>query len=288
MLTNSEGETLYRWIGYEKSYFLTSLNTGLGDLTTVEQKMARFKETPDESTANILASYYDSKGEYKDAASYYNKAGKLSTDKTEDYSYRIFQAHYYGMRKEMFTLDEIKLAANDALNSAFVSAEEMTRVVYIMSNFIKDNKEDADLVIYLKQADEYLKGADEQSIKRLKSQINILQTLYVSKNVDKAVELKKASLTEGWDEEVKQLNSFSWWCFEHGINLEEAQNLARKGAELAEPGSEKATILDTLAEIVNLKGDPEGAVEVIKLAMKEAPENEYYAKQLERFNSLVK
>lgn len=249
--------------------------------------MARFNETPDESTANILASYYDSKGEYKDAASYYTKAGKLSPDKTKDYSYRIFQAHYYGMRKKMFTLDEIKVAANEALNSAFITGEEKTRVVYIMSNFIKDNKEDADLVNYLKQADEYLEGADEQNVKRLKSQIDILQTLYVVKNLEKAVELKKSSLPEGWDEEAKQLNGFSWWCFEHGINLEEAQTLARKGVELAEPGSEKATILDTLAEIVNLKGDPKGAVEVIKLAMKEAPENEYYTKQLERFNGLV-
>jgi len=288
VLANSKGETLYRWIGYEKSYFLTSINTGLSDLTTIKQKMNRFSATPDENTANILASYYDSKGEYKNAATYYTKASTLNTDNTKDYSYKIFQAHYYGKRKDLFTLDEIKVAANNALESNQTMNEQKIRVVYIMGNFIKDNKDDADLVNYLKQVDEYLEGADEQKIKRMKGQINILQTLYVNNNMDKAVQLKKATLPDGWDEEVKQINGFSWWCFKHGINLEEAENFARKGTELAEPGNEKAMILDTLAEIINLRGNSKEAVEVIKLAMKEAPENEYYTKQLERFNGLVK
>ena len=100
VLTNSKGETLYRWIGYEKSYFLTSLNTGLNDLTTIEQKMNRFNETPDENTANILASYFDSKGEYKDAANYYTKASKLNSDKKKDYYYKIFQAHYWSVKNQ--------------------------------------------------------------------------------------------------------------------------------------------------------------------------------------------
>ena len=100
--------------------------------------------------------------------------------------------------------------------------------------------------------------------------------------------MKKASLTDGWDEDASELNGFSWWCFEHKINLDEAERLARKGAELAEPGSEKAMILDTVAEIVNLKGNTENAIAITKLAIQESPQRKYYQDQLKRFEKLIK
>jgi hypothetical protein len=94
-------------------------------------------------------------------------------------------------------------------------------------------------------------------------------------------------MPEGWDENAGDLNTFSWWCFEHKINLDEAEKLARMGAELAEPGGEKAMILDTLAEIVNLKGKPKEAVKVTKLAIKESPGRKFYQEQLTRFEKLA-
>ena len=53
--------------------------------------------------------------------------------------------------------------------------------------------------------------------------------LHVENNEAKAVELKYASMPEGWKDDPKELNSFSWWCFENLVHLEEAEALARRG-----------------------------------------------------------
>ena len=57
--------------------------------------------------------------------------------------------------------------------------------------------------------------------------------------------------------------------------------------ELSPPGSDRASILDTLAEICNARGNCPAAVEWIRQAVDEAPEREYFQKQLERFEALL-
>jgi hypothetical protein len=56
---------------------------------------------------------------------------------------------------------------------------------------------------------------------------------------------------------------------------------------LAEAGSHKANIMDTLAEIVNLLGEPARASEIMGQAVKENPESEYLQKQQVRFKKLA-
>jgi tetratricopeptide (TPR) repeat protein len=288
VLTNAKGETIFRWIGYEKDFFIESIQTGMSDLSTIVEKLARFQNKPDEATANIIANFHDSKGEYKEAATFYKKAADLSINHEKDYSMSIFWAQYYGMRKELFTIDELKQAANSALNSDAASDEDKNYVLYYMCRFIPDNKNDAELLDYLKKAEAKMGEAGENTNKRISDQINISYALFIEKNAKKAIELKKTSLPEGWEDEARQLNGFSWWCFENEINLEEAEKLALKGVELAEPGNEKAQILDTLAEIQNLLGKTEEAIKTLKLAVKEAPDTEYYSKQLARFEKRIK
>ena len=65
--------------------------------------------------------------------------------------------------------------------------------------------------------------------------------------------------------------------------LEEAQQLALKGVELAEPGKARAQILDTAAEICNALGNCDEAIALIKKAIEDEPTSEYYAEQLTRF-----
>ena len=50
-------------------------------------------------------------------------------------------------------------------------------------------------------------------------------------------------MNEGWQDNAGDLNNFSWWCFENNENLEETEELGRRGVKLAQPGREKAQIL---------------------------------------------
>ena len=287
VLANNQAQTLYRWWGYEKDFFLTSLKAGLADLTTIDEKIVRFKSEPDSSTAVALASYYDTQEAYSDAITYYKKAAELSNF-SKDYGFEIFMDYYSGYRSDQFTNDELKNSAKNALVSTSIESEEKGQVYYYMSNMITKNNNDSDFLNFIKNGQEYFTELTDKKYERQKEAINILYTLYVDKNPDKAIELKKAGLTDGWDEDASELNGFSWWCFEHKINLDEAERLARKGAELAEPGSEKAMILDTVAEIVNLKGNTENAIAITKLAIQESPQRKYYQDQLKRFEKLIK
>ena len=277
---------MHRWIGYEKDFFLEALTAGLADPTTIEEKVKRFNSKPDAVTAEALASYHDSKAEYPEAISYYKNAAELN-NLEKDYANEIFQAYYYGFRRDKFTLDELKTAGNNALSSENVDTEDKALIYYYMANMITKKNDDVDLIGFIKDGQVFLASLNDETFKHQKETINILHTIYLDKNPDKAVELKKASMPEGWDENAKDINSFSWWCFEHKINLDEAEKLARIGAELAEPGGEKAMILDTVAEIVNFKGNPKEAIEITKLAIKESPERKFYQEQLERFEKLT-
>ena len=101
------------------------------------------------------------------------------------------------------------------------------------------------------------------------------------------VRLERDRLPEGWEENPDQLNRFAWWCFENDVNLEEAQELALKGVELAETDGQKANILDTAAEICNALGNCDEAIVLMKRALEDEPTSEYYAEQLTRFEEAV-
>ena len=79
------------------------------------------------------------------------------------------------------------------------------------------------------------------------------------------------------------LNNFAWWCFEHNVNLEEAEELALRGVELATDDDARANILDTAAEICAARGDCAEAIARIKRAIELSPDKEYFKTQLARF-----
>jgi tetratricopeptide (TPR) repeat protein len=126
---------------------------------------------------------------------------------------------------------------------------------------------------YIKEDQAYAEHKTDENLLPYKERINIAFVLYIDKEIEKAVTLKKNTFKDGWLDNARDWNTFSWWCFEHQINLEEAEKLARRDVRLAESGPQKASILDTQAEIVFLQGDKQQALTLIKEAIKENPES---------------
>ncbi len=139
------------------------------------------------------------------------------------------------------------------------------------------------MVPYLTAAIDATSGPAGDAFKDERKSLLVDHALYVEGDKEKAVAMKRESMPAGWQEDSGKLNAFSWWCFENQVNLAEAEDLARKGAELAKPGAEKARVLDTVAEICNARGDCKDAVKLIEDAIKEDPANDYYKEQLTRF-----
>ena len=136
---------------------------------------------------------------------------------------------------------------------------------------------------YIKDGQAYASNISDKNLQYLKDRIHIAYLLYIEKNEDEAVSLKKNTFADGWLDNAGSLNSFSWWCFENQINLDEAAVMARRGVKLAEPGGLKANILDTLAEVVFLQGKTDEAIVLMEEAIRENPKNKYFQEQLDRF-----
>jgi tetratricopeptide (TPR) repeat protein len=282
-MVDADLQPIDRWLGYTKPLLDTKMERALADLSTIEEKRARFGASPTSDLAVRLADYDAASGQYADAVTLYRTAEKLEPGTSR--APEIFDATFSGYRKEVFEKSEVLSTAEAALKTADAgqTLDICSRMV-----FLARETEDQDLrVQYLKTGVESTRDSKDEEIAKRREKLMPDYALHVEKNPEKAVELRRAGMPEGWMEDPGQLNNYAWWAFENGADTKEALALARKGAELAPPGKERAMILDTAAELCNVLDDCHQAIELTNLAIAEDPENEFYPKQLERFQEIL-
>jgi tetratricopeptide (TPR) repeat protein len=282
VVANTAVETMDRWAGYEKGRFLENLKDALSDPTTIEQKRARFAASPTSRDGGKLGRYHGTRGEYKRAVEYYRKAHDLGAD---DYSFQIFENIATGARSKDFSVDEAKKAADAALANPSIEPALVIEVYDVMAWLGRQTESPRLGIPYLAGALAAAKSGTDDGMKAKRRSLEIEHALYVENDKAKALELKRASMSEGWKDDASKLNGFAWWCFENEVNLEEAEALARQGAELAPAGTERGQVLDTVAEICNARGNRPEAVKFIRQAIENDPNSEHYKKQLERFQA---
>ena len=288
MTLNSDGETLDRWLGYGgPEPFIEVMTASLADPTTIDEKFARYRKEPTEADAQKLADIRSYEGHHAEAVALYKRAMALNPKTDVNYDARIFESMVEGARDELYSVDELKAQADRVINADNGSPMDAVEVAMTMGRFAKKKGDMALYTPYLKAAVSATETTDDEMAIKYRRHLMPDFALHVEKNVDQAVQYRKATLPEGWKEDANQLNGFAWWCFENEVNLDEGEKMARRGIELAQPGNERANIYDTLAEICNLKGDCADAVEIMRLAVADDPENEYFQKQLERFEKLL-
>lgn len=283
VVTNTEGVTLDRWMGYDKDHFLEHSMLAQADPTTMDEKMARYEATPTEKDAAKIADYYASTGEYDKAIAHYEAAAKLNPGSERSYDYATWEATLSGARDDLYTAGQVQAAADKALQSDLITDMDAMILATEMNGMAKSTGHPEAATPYLKQVMARTENSEDAGVRQYRQRMMPDYAMLVEKDPAKAVEYKRAGMPEGWTEDPAQLNSFAWWCFENRVNLDEAQKLAEKGAELAPAGADRAMILDTVAEICNARGDCKDAVAWIQKAIENDPNRQYFAKQLERF-----
>ncbi len=287
IMVNSDGQTLDRWVGYTKSMHLETLESAVSDLSTLDHKRERYNAKPSANDAAVLGRYSYALEEYKEAVGYYTTAQSLNTNSEIDFSYKIFSNTYSGVKGEHFTFDDVIAAADKVLKSE-KAKPEIKVVTALRVTRIAKKQDRLDIAgQYIEAGLKLAAGKDDADSKEAFNDLMVDKSLYITHDNEAAVKFKKANLPEGWMDDAGELNGFAWWCFENLINLEEAEQLARKGIELAEPGRAKAMILDTLAEICNVLDNCAESVELTRLAMAEDPKNEFYKEQLTKFVEIL-
>lgn len=285
VLLDGEGRVVSRWMGYDSpDSFKRFLELNLADPVPLDEKYAAFEAEPTAVRAEILGQISASSKKYEEAVSYYRKVGELSGEDGPDLVLPILDATYSGYRMDRFTAEQVLEAAEQVHDREGNTAMDWFTVAYYTTALGKKEGSTDPAVPYIERA-MAVSGelGDDPDMKRYKDWISISHALYVEKDTGAAVELKRGTLPEGWMDDADELNGFAWWCFQNEVNLEEAEALARKAVDMAEPGEEKAAVLDTVAEIVNARGNPEEAATLIEQALAEAPEDENLLEKLQKF-----
>ena len=284
IFATGEAVTMERWSGYEKSFFLETMEVAVADPTTIEQKQERFHESPTASDAERLARYHGSMDEYGETVALYRKAAELNPE--DDYAWQILQNTAYGVEPGVFTSADTKKAADALFASAHAKPEEYIHSVGLLKYVGRKNEIEGLATPYIEPALAKTANVSDEKLAARRVGLEIDHALLIAKDKDKAYLLKLGTMEEGWKDDPSQLNAMAWWCFENTVQLEEAEALARRGIELASPGPERANIYDTAAEICNARGNCDDAVELIQLAIADDPNREFFKEQLARFEEI--
>lgn len=285
---NGQGEISDRWVGYggPDSWSETAL-AAAGDPRTIAEKKVAFAAAPSLALATCLANDAAAASDFKAAVDYLRQARQVDPAHTAEYTEQILTNMYYGARSQSFTFDEVESEAAIAAGQPDITVEQSLELASMVSAMARQAGQPERAVPYITAALKASDGSTDEDILASRAPLEIESALLVEKNEAKAVALYRASLDEGWEENAGALNQFAWWCFENDVNLEEAQELAMKGVELAENDQDRANILDTAAEICLKLGNCDDAIAHTKRAIELDPEKQYFKDQLVRFEKAL-
>ena len=138
ILTNSEGEIIYRWTGFtDAQRFIGSLNKALSDLTTIKDRIAEFNEHPTYQAALTMARYFTDTGEYFDAVRFYRSADSLKPNPIMDFSWEIFSNSANAAWNGLMSFDDVLPVADSILYSARKNDGNIVRMSKAMSRLTR-------------------------------------------------------------------------------------------------------------------------------------------------------
>jgi tetratricopeptide (TPR) repeat protein len=281
---NGAGQITDRWIGYEgpEAWAKVAL-AAAADPRTIQEKKAAYKAEPTVELARCLANDAATAYDFKSAVQYHQQAREMDPANAKEYTHQILTSMYYGSRGGAFTFDEVEAEAKPALSTMDPSVEQHVELALMLRNMARQSGQPERALPYIKTALKASAGSTDESISEQRVHLEIDHALLVEQDSEKALQLFRSTLDEGWMDNSNKLNNFAWWCFENDVNLEEAEEMALRGVELADSDAARANVLDTAAEICNKLGNCEEAIERIKRAIALAPDRQYFKDQLIRF-----
>ena len=289
VMVNTSGSESDRWMGYETAAeWVKTVNEARSDTRSVADKQEAFAAGPTLPLARSLSRQKLSSGEYVDAVRYLSAASQLDRDPAakQRYEAAMFEAMARGMKGGDYTAAQVTRQADRVVDEPGVTGDTLLDVAYGMGHVARISQDMTLYEPYLAKAFAATEGTSDEGQQKFRDHLMPDYLMYVKHDTDAAVVAKKASLSEGWQENSKELNNFAWWCYENRVNLEEAEEYALKGVRLAATDAERANVLDTAAEICNARGDCTKAVELIREAVELNPEREYFREQLTRFEAI--
>ncbi|UCE65891.1 MAG: tetratricopeptide repeat protein [Candidatus Zixiibacteriota bacterium] len=284
ILTDSEGEIIYRWTGYTGVRpFITSLNKALSDLTTVKDRIAQFEASPSFGVAVMLANYFSDTGEHLEAIDFFHRADALKPNPTIDYSYNIFSNTANAAWKGMIPFEDVLPIADTIVFGGRKNRNNAIKVARVMSRLARKLEKEGQVKKYLQAGIDLTANARDEKNKNTHNALKVEYMLQIEHDTVKAIAAQKSSLGPDWLRNPEKFYTFAKWCLERRVNLPEAEYLARQAAKYAQEGDFKAQVYNTVAELCYVQGKLAEAVEFADLAIGQDPGNTNYQDNQDRY-----
>jgi len=287
VVLDKTGQPIHRTMGFSDGAIWGAWLEGIkADPVALTERQARHAATPNFRDAFALGQDALSNKRCAEARRYFEQALALDPQAAieQNVHMQIVRAVYQGLDTGETTLEQAGDATAQLLQSPDAKPAHILEACERLLGIV-DKLGPETVAPYLEMAYPRLASLDDERLKERHQAFLIDYALYVENDPEKAVAAKRASLPNGWESDADQLNEMAWWCFERRVNLEEAEALARRGVELAPDNTARANLLDTLAEIVYLRGDAAQAAELIRQAVQANSTSQYLQNQLKRFTS---
>jgi tetratricopeptide (TPR) repeat protein len=281
-MVDHDGEVTDRWAGYPGvEGFIEIVDRALSDRSTIAAKRDRFEDDPTLDLALSLAQYSEAVFASGDAVDYYRKAMALDPSLADELRAKVFMSMYYGTRQGQFTGPQLLAEGEAILASNAATTDQILMATSVLRNIAPPDE----FVPFLKRALEVTADSEDEAARAFRKELLVDEALLVQKDTDEALRRMRAAMPEGWKDDPVALNEFAWWCFENGVNLDEAYELAVRGVELAQDDRSKANILDPAAQIAFARGEVEQAIAHQTRAVELVPDSASFQKTLERFEA---
>jgi hypothetical protein len=285
ILTDTGGEILDFWIGYDGAEaFLARLATARADLATLAEREARLETDPRVRDAMVLGDHGRGTRQWSRSAGFYRRALAIDPDeaKAARAPIQVFKSTLYAVGDGEAQPTDVIAAADAVVNAADADPSDVLEVAERMMRGAAQLAQPQLATPYVVKAVAATEGAEDERLQERRAALLPLKVLYADGDPERAFALKQETLPEGWQQDSNQLNGLAWWCFQNNVALAEAEVHARKAVALATEDDRKANCLDTLAEVVCARGDPAGAVALMKEAVA-LSDREYFREQLKKF-----
>ena len=286
-VVNAGGEPVEHWVGYEDAAAWAEVVAAAhADPRPLTAKRTAHEAKPTAALAISLANDTLAKDDYAGAVKLFRQARDLDPARAAMCTENIFMAMIYGAGEGLFTFAELQGEGDRILAAPTTTTEDRVELASLLLGAARDQGHVEGAVPYLVDALKAAEGLPEDTrVARTLKGLRVDHALLVEKDAPKAVELRKAMMPEGWLQEARRLNQFAWWCFQNGVNLDEAETLIVQAVDLAGDDGEKARCLDTAAEISLARGRTDEAVARAQRAVELQPERQEYKEQLAKFTA---
>lgn len=288
VLANSDGEVLDAWLGFgEAAPFLETLGNAAAAPIPLPERRRQFRKAPTATAAAKIAELEQFGGNFGEALAWYRRAEELGSE--TPLGPAILETIARGQRSGLFGETALFEPAQRVMADPRSDAAALSETVRLLDEATRGRAERGIYLEALKTGAARLaeppRPAGED--RRARAALMAEHALLVEGQPAAALEWRRQSLAEGWQEDAAALNELAWWCVERKIALAEAEGYARRGVALAASDGEKANVLDTLAELRAAQGDANEALSLTREALRLTPDSDYLKQQLARFETLV-